>query len=243
MSRRLWTEEETEYLRAHYGRNRWKAIGRKLGRTPSAIAQKASLLGLKQIAWKKGEPPAELLAFIREQHAAGALDSDMARQWNAEHPGQQVQRRSLCYLRHTMGLLKNKESLRERRREGQRKQLEVLGVSRFQDLGRRFRRRRAASAGWPEGTTPLEMRILDVMLDGELRDRTELAEAIGHDHLQQRHFFKTRTGAQSALANLVRKGLLRRTAKRMRRGVGKGRSRFLYWMPMDVIRDRKRKTA
>ena len=243
MSGTRWTDEEIDYLRSHYGRGRWKAIGRRLGRSEAAVAQKASLLGLKQLQWKKGSPPQDLLDFIRTQHAAGALDADMARQWNDRHPERSIGRRSLCYLRRSLGLTKNEASILQRRREGYERQMQVLGVSSVTDLSTRHRKREAMKAGWKVPTTPMERQILALMLDGELRGRLEIAEAVGHAGRPQRHWFKCKYGAQSALANLVRKRLLKRTGKRIRRGEGKGHSVYLYWMPLDVMRNRTRRSA
>jgi hypothetical protein len=240
MSGRPWTEDELDYLRTHFGRNRCKRIGRQINRSAAAVALKANEIGLRLLPWRRGEPPADLIEFMRQQHAAGLLDTDIARAWNAAHPDRKIERRTLCYYRRKLGLPVNETARVERRRAGQRRQMQVLRIDSPVELCRRFHRRAAVRAGWPPDTTPLELRILAVMKDGQPRCRADIAELIGQSHRPQRWWFKCKVGAQSALANLVRKGLLKRTQARIQKRPGKGNTRYEYWMPLAVLRERRR---
>jgi hypothetical protein len=80
---------------------------------------------------------------------------------------------------------------------------------------------------------------MNVMADGEFRTRREIAELTGQVKKQQRWWFKVGYGSQSALANLVNRGMLRRSAKRIRKRGGKGQTAYEYWMPLDVLRIKK----
>ncbi len=45
--KREWTEFEVDVLRKYYGRKSLLAIGRALGRSPTAVSKKAISLGIK----------------------------------------------------------------------------------------------------------------------------------------------------------------------------------------------------
>jgi hypothetical protein len=190
-------------------------------------------------AYPRGQCPEDLQQFISDRHAQGLLDTEITEQWNAANPGRTIGRRNLCYVRRSLlGLPVNAERRQDVRRLAQRRQMEVLGVTRFADVAKRARRRAAMRAGWPVDLRPAELRILAVMEDGEHRTRTEIAAAVG-ERGDARHWFKCKYGSQSALANLVSRGLLRRSRLRMRRVGGKGCSQHEYWMPLDVLASRK----
>ena len=246
MSGRPWTPEEIEYLRRHYQRGAARRIGRELNRSAAAVALKAFSLGmrLRACSWPKGRPPEDLLGFILRSNAAGLLDTQITEHWNREHPDRKVCRRTVTYLRGKhLGLPVNEEKRLERRREAYRKQMLTLGVRSAPEIAQRFHRRNAIREGWPPECGPLELRILRVMQDGQPRNRAELAAAIGHGGMRQRAYFKTRRGSKSALTNLVKMGLLRRSKNRIPKGKspGKGNTCYEYWMPLEVLRTRRPK--
>lgn len=237
--KRPWTIDDLITLRELYGRKTAKQLGRQLGRSASAVMLKANALGLS----RRYGAPAGLLDFIRQQHAAGYLDTDIHSQWMANH-GQlyPVDRKSIRNYRAGLGLPVNSERRLQRRRDAHRKQLETMGIASLQVLAVRRQRRAALQSGWPLDLSPLEVRIMDALQDGQFRTRREIAEAIGARCEKQRTWFKCRRGTKTALGNLVVRGLVRRTAGRTRKGHGKGATAYEYWIPLDVLRNRKRRS-
>jgi len=239
--KRKWTDEENEALRAGWKRGCVASFAKRFGRSKTSVSQHATWLGLAIYRKRTCDP--ELLEFIREQHAAGLLDTEMHRAWNDAHPSDPVTRERICYVRRKfLGLDKNHDQLKACKQRAYKRQMEVLGIKSMPDLWERHMRRQALKHGWPADVRPLEIQILDVMLDGEFRTRAEIAAAIGLRSNNQREWFKTSSGSQSAIANLVNRGLLRRSSRRTRRSRtgGSGRTSYEYWMPLEVRRSRPR---
>ena len=82
----------------------------------------------------------------------------------------------------------------------------------------------------------MDVRILQAWSDGQYHTRQEIAAAIGCRTDKQRAWFKCRRGSQTALHNLVERGLVKRTLGRTRKVGGKGGTAFEYWIPLDVLR-------
>lgn len=104
--------------------------------------------------------------------------------------------------------------------------MEVLGLAGFHVLAKRRQQRFAREAGLPLDLRPLEVRVFQVLRQGEYLTRAEIAERLGHATSCQR----------TALDNLVDRGLVRRSAKRTRKLGGKGRTAYEYWVPLEVFR-------
>jgi hypothetical protein len=235
-----WTPEQTAVLIEHYGKRTCDWIARRIGRGGRSVYLKAAAMG---IARKYGQPE-DRIAFVRQQHAAGLLDSEICRAWNQQHPDRETNRRTINYIRMRLLKLPVNESRRlEKRREGYRSQMAKLGIAKLPDIQARIRKREALRAGFPADLRPLEVRIASLMADGQYRTRQEIAAGTGVKSDKQRKWFSCRYGSQSALDNLVDRGLLKRTTGRIRRlpNGGNGRTCFEYWMPLDVLRKHRQR--
>jgi predicted transcriptional regulator len=232
MGGRAWSEEDIATVRALHGKRTLKQIAEMLGRTWRGVANVAYELGII----KQYGAPDDVLEFIRAQHAAGKLDAEIEREWNAQHPDRPVKRRNVTNWRRNLGLPINREALLRCKRAAYERQMRVLGISSFNVLAARRQRRVAIKAGLPLDLRPLEVRIFQVLLRGGYWTRQELAEAIGSYRKKQRSWFKCRYGSKSALDNLVDRGLVKRTEHRTRKMGGKGRTAYEYWVPLDVMR-------
>jgi DNA-binding CsgD family transcriptional regulator len=232
--KRPWTDEDEATLRTLYGKKTCQQIGRLLMRSAASVQQHAQALGLSR---KYGPDPA-LLAYVAQEHAAGRLDTEIASGWQAMHPELYVCRESVSYYRRkVLGLPINEHRRLEVRRDAQRKQMAVLRISSFADLARRRHRRFVLQSGWPIDLKPLEVRVLNVLAErGGYMTRKEIARGIGCRSPDQRDWFKCGYGSQTALGNLMRRGLIRRSNGRTRKGQGKGGSSYEYWIPLDVLR-------
>jgi hypothetical protein len=245
MSGREWTQEDVDLLRANYKHGAAERLSGRMGRSAQAIRQKARGLGLMIQSHRRGEYPPDLVAFIRERHAAGKLDCEIAAEWNRSRRGIHVERRKVGYLRtRVLGLPLHAERILERKRDGYRTQLQTLSAGSLTDITRRARQRRSMESGWPIslGLRPLEVQILDVLGDGALHTRLEIAETLGTAHRPRHEYFCAKyaeAGGGCVLNHLVRRGLVRRSRGRSRRRAGKGRSQFEYWLPIETLRLRK----
>lgn len=234
MGRRRWSEAELEVLRRGYGHVPTARLAEQLDRSEKAVGIAASVCGLT----RRRIMPEGLLEFIRARHAAGLLDTEIQAGWNAEHPDATVCRKTVAYHRRKMGLATNETRLAEKRRAGYRRQLETLRITSLAVLAQRRQRRPAVEAGLPTDLRPLEVRVFQVLRRGGYWTRAEIARECGYqrcDRTAQREWFKCKYGSQSALSNLVNRGLVRRTVGRTRRRGGKGNTAYEYWVPLDVL--------
>lgn len=232
MSGRPWSEADRQLVRAHYKQRSTARLAQQLGRSETAVRLQADALGL----CKRRRIPEGLLEFIRSRHAAGDLDTDIHAAWIELRPEAAVTRESVRNYRYRMGLPVNAERRLERRRAAHRKQLQTLRIDSLRVLAQRRVRRVASQAGLPLDFRPLEVRTFLALRAGGYMTRQEIAHAIGVRSGQQRSWFKCRYGSQSALDNLVDRGLVRRSNARTRKLGGKGRSAYEYWVPLDVLK-------
>lgn len=233
MSGRKWTAEELDLVRTWYKRRTTKWLAGQVGHSFDAVRQQAVLLGVH----KPRVVPAGLLEFIRDCHGRGMLDTEIHSAWLAAHPDSTIDRKSVCNYRHKLGLPVNAARRVEVRRQAYQTQLQVLGIAGLNVLAARRQRRPALEAGLPADLRPLEVRIFVALRSGGYMTRQEIAAAIGVQSDRQRTWFKCRYGSQSALDNLVKRGLVRRTSGRTRKlpDRGKGCTAYEYWVPMDVL--------
>lgn len=232
MSGRAWTAEDLEFLRENYSTRTARWIARKVGRSAPAVLQQAAVLGLRKIRTRRGAWREQMDEFLRAAIAAGKLDGEMADDWNALGRWS-VNARAICYYRHLLGIEMGdvqKERRLAQRRNGLRKQLEVLGCRTFGEVHKRRLRREAASAGWPLDCSRFEVRVLNLMADGKPRTKREIAEALGFQLRTSRDTLMTRKGGGSVLANLVSRGLLVRSKGRPVAGRGKGSAYRVWWL-------------
>lgn len=237
--KRKWTAADEQLLRDNWSFGCVRRLAQQLGRSKASVMQHAATLGLA--LWRREYCEPELLDFIRAQHAAGLIDTQIHRAWLAEHPDSTIKRERVAYVRRRfLKLPRNEDTLREVKRASYERQMEVLGVESLPQVWVRHLRRQAIRQGWPPDLGPLECRILNVMLDGQYRTRAEIAAALGLRPEAKTTWFKTSSGSQSGISNLLNRGLLRRSQRRMRKLGGKGSTCYEYWMPLDVIRSRPR---
>lgn len=155
---RAWTAAEDEYLRGHYGpralaRQTGEAIGRALGRTREAVANRARALGYIGASWRRLDP-----VTVARLHAQGLTDGSIARQTG-------FHRHTVEAVRHSLGLAPHR-----RRRLGRTA------------VGREAKARMARAAtlaGWPRAASLAQVAVLELLKARPLLTASDVREALG----------------------------------------------------------------
>lgn len=227
MKRRAWTTPELDRVRREYGTRPAADLARDLRRSLRAVYFAAHKLGLMRCY--KGRLPG-LAAFVREQVAAGATDTDIAQAWGCE-------RHAISRRRKVMGLPGNARGERflARIRAGMRRQCAAAGVASLGAVRQQVFRRRAAAAGWPDDLRPRAVQILGLLWDAGPMTRRELSDAMGLRWLGSRKSLHSNDVEGSYLAHLMARGLVV-CMGRLAKGKGKGGSRCVYALPLGIER-------
>lgn len=227
MGGRAWTESELSYLREHYRRGYAPEIAKALLRSVSSVHQQARL---NDIRTTSNPAPKGWQETMRLMNAEGYSDSEVAKAIGCS-------RRHTCALRRKLGLPNN--NLSERRingiRERTKQQCEEKGVRNLGEVRSRVFRERARRAGWPDDLRPTAVRILNALWDNGPMARREICEAIGLTWRGARASLKSRDPEGSHLGHLVARGLVVNLGRRVK-GEGKGRSVYLYSLPLWIER-------
>lgn len=167
---RWWDTGEVRRLREWWGKVPVAEIARRLGRTIPAVEQYARhRLGLG----KPHRPTGHYEKAIRQGHARGLHDADIARQL-------EVCRETVAYHRRKLGLPAHGHDERARRKvaQGVKRQLKDWGADSLVHL--RWQRHRVASLlrGWPAATTPRQCDVLDLLASGP-RTKRQIQEHLG----------------------------------------------------------------
>jgi hypothetical protein len=208
-----------------------RAVAEELGRTLTSIYQLRDRLGLCKKANRYGP---EFEAFIREKHALGWSDAEIA----AAH-GNGCERHTVGAWRKRLGLAVNTLSEHRRRKVAAktREQLKRAGLPSIGYLRVKAFRDRARVAGWPEDLRPRAVQILNALWEHGPLTRRQLADIIGMPWKGTRKSLCSNDPEGSYLAHLINRGLvisLHRAHKIT--GKGRGRSVNLYSLPLWIER-------
>lgn len=230
--RRLFTDEEKQFVIDHAKTHTAAWVAAQLNRSLASIYQLRDRLGLTTPNAPLGEAFA---AFLKEKHALGWSDAEIAEAWGCE--------------RHTVGDHRKKHGLsentfsqhrRDKVRQKTREQLKAAGLPTLAAVRAKAFRDRARSAGWPDDLRPRHVQILNTLWDNGPMTRLAIAKAIGArtdfpgPH-PQRRVLHSNDPEGSYLAHLIARGLLV-TLGRRARGKGKGKSVFIYSLPLTIQR-------
>ena len=224
---RLFTDEQIEYVRAHYGRLTAAQIAQKIGRSASGVYQLAGRLGLSRKRPRLGD------AFdrkLKDLHGQGLTDTAIAARLGCE-------RHTVGDHRGKLGLPANTHSAWQRRRVAARtrEQLRRAGLPTLAALRAQAYRDRAAAAGWPDDLRPRAVQILNALWDRGPMTRRELAEAIGMPWKGSRKSLTSNDPEGSYLAHLIKRGLVINLG-RLRKASGRGHSTCVYSLPLWIDR-------
>ena len=226
MSGRLWTQDDLDYLRRWHGRRPVPLIAHALKRTVSSTYRKAVQCGLS--TGKQSQLGTKLESFLREKHALGWSDAEIATAFGCE-------RHTVGDWRKRFGLASNAYSEHFRRRVARktRQQLRTAGVGSLKDLQVEAWRQRAREMGWPEDLRWRSIQILEALYTRGPLTRREIAEAIGMPWKGSRKSLVSNDPEGSYLAHLQARGLVIRLG-RVVRGKGSGYSTNLYSLALHV---------
>lgn len=226
MSGRPYTSKEIRILRESFGRVTAAAVAKRIGRSASGVHQAWVRLGLSA----KRRDPGPLQEYIREKHAIGWSDGEIALAWG-------VQRSWVSEQRRRLGLGNNRRSAHCRAKvaEQTKKQVAQAGVKSLAQVRRLAFDEFAKRHGWPSDLRPRAVQILDLLYQYGLHTRRQIAEAIGMPWKGSRKSLVSNDAEGSYLAHLAARGLVVRSL-RVVRGRGKGGSCDLYSIAPGVKR-------
>lgn len=203
-------------------------VAAALNRSPGACYQAAARLGIRVANHAEYGP--EFEAFLREKHAEGWSDADIARDWFGV-------RETVSDIRRRLGLPCNTHNARhiEKIRAATARQCEDNDVASLGELRSVVFRLRACEAGWPAACTPMMCGILDQLETGP-KTRRQLCAAMG----KRWHRCKalTTSNGGSAMFALVKMGCVVRGG-RVPFAPGKGMTEFQYRLAPGFKRDTK----
>jgi hypothetical protein len=222
-----WSDAEIRVLRRDYRKKRTSDIAAALGRERKQVFNKAFELGLCR---KQRIRHAELEKLVREKHALGWSDAEIAAAFGCE--------------RHTIGIVRKKLGLpasgrgqhyRERVRQKTAEQLAAAGVATLGQLRAKVYAARSQAAGWPAGLRPRAVEILNALWERGPQTRRQLAAAVGMPWHGSRKSLHSNDREGSYVANLMARGLVVKLG-RVVKGKGSGHSVCLYSLPMGIER-------
>jgi hypothetical protein len=183
-------------------------LARQLGRSETSVHQARHKMGLSRKVSPHG---AEFEAFVREKHAMGWSDREVAEAWTKRWPDcRPCERHSVGVARARLGLPDNALSEHRRRLVAQKtaEQLKGAGLPSIGHLRVEAFRRRAIEAGWPEDLGPRHVQILNALWDNGPMTRRELAAAIGMPWKDSRASLRSNDPEGTYLAHLIRRGMV-----------------------------------
>jgi len=224
---RKWTTTELFVLRRHYHKLSATAIANRIGRSTRAVYMKAAELGMSE-SRSAAEDRERLDGLIREKHALGWPDTEIANQWGCSREWVGERRRA-------MGLPSNALSQYRRAKVARKtaEQLRAAGLESLAQLRVKVYRERARAAGWPEDLRPRAVQILNFLHAHGPATRRQIADAIGMPWKGSRKSLVSNDPEGSYLAHLIKRGLVV-SLGRMVKGKGRGRSVQLYALPLWV---------
>jgi hypothetical protein len=214
------------------------------------MPQIAAILGLrvsqvyfvrKKIGLTKRIAPhgPEFEAFIREKHATGHSDTEIAAAWSKLHRGfRPTDRHLVSERREKLKLGSNKFSERQRNLIAQktRRQLRRAGLRSMADLRIRSHRDFAIRSGWPTDLLHRQVQMLNALWDRGPMTRREIADAIGMPwKTPSNSLVCAQLPEGTYLANLITRGLVVNLGRKVG-GNGRGKNVCLYSLPLWIER-------
>ena len=167
---RIWNANEDACLREHYRQRGCAWVERALGRTAASVQKRAARLGIST-SYRPGMWTTADDAALKRLYEEGHTGREIARQLGRHH-------RTVHEHRVRLGIPlnwseeRNSERLRELSiRSGQR----VRFVEAQKDRHNKF----ARDCGWPEGLTPRQVTILNLLWERGPLTRREIVDALG----------------------------------------------------------------
>ena len=234
MIRKPWTEADDRRLRKLWGLP-IAELCRRMGRGQASIYGHATRLGLTRKLDRHEWTP-KALADLRRLNAAGWSDTRIAHAFECE-------RHTISRMRQALGLPCRAA---EARRGNVGKQLATLGLSAPNQLRLAAWQARAAALGWPatingRSVNVRHLQILELLWVAGPQTREQVVRRLGMARTRQNHWLASNGPGGSYLAELMRAGLVERSAGRLVAGRGKGRSRYLFALAPGVAPHRERK--
>ncbi len=237
----LYTQEEKGLVRQLYATHTAGQIAKIIhGSCESAtsIYCLAHKMGLRK--WPSW--PVEVLGRVRQLHAEGLTDGQIAKRMAdvfQPGPGGRSQVKSIRHDRFKLPV--NVKAWKESIRDNYKIQLRTMGLSSLKEMRTQAYRKFAIENGWPESLRPREVQILNVLAEHGPQTMLELATAIG--------MRTDRIGSNGRLdllndscrdgtytASLIKKGLIVYVAKFITgQPHGKARKPGHYLLTMDAI--------
>jgi len=225
-TRKLFTPEEIEYVKAHAHESSL-AVCRKLGRDHHAVLNLRWRLGIGR---KHADFGPRFVTFIREKAYQGWTATEMAKEWRCDRHA--VSRR--CKL---LGISLERWSPRQisRVRKKTREQCRKAGVSSlaavrvkaFKDYARRY--------GLPEDLLPREVQIINFLCRNGPSTRRQIAAGVGFPWKGSRKSLTGNRPEGTYLMHLINRGFVVNLG-RVVKGKGSGYSTCLYSVPLTFER-------
>lgn len=223
---RVWTPEQIETARANRGRLTAAEIAKLVGKSPSGVHQLFNRLGLS--AKRKQRP--ELLTLIKEKHALGWSDAEVAAEWNRLHPDDRLAREWICEVRRDKLKLPHNAYSDHRRQKvaaKTREQVAAAGLKTLAEVRVKAFRDFAKRQGWPDDLRPRAVQILKLLYETGPKTRREICDAIGMTWRGSRKSLCSNDPEGSYLAHLQARGLVIQLS-RVVKGKGSGHSVSKY---------------
>lgn len=240
-----WTPEDDAVLRELYpGSHPLADLAARLGRSVPALFNRAQKLGLHGTRKFKHpcEWPAEVIERVRTLHAEGLSDPQIAARM-ADVFGKDGPR-SVCHIRHRLGLPVHPGPLLEAKRRGVQTQQARLGITCGGELRVFGYRQFAARQGWPDDLPPRCVQILNLLCEHGPMTARDLAGRMGMDTSGRTCAQLLKCSAHSQLCRghgtytgvLLARGLIA-TQRRYTSGRGKGKNTLpnVYFVTAETI--------
>jgi hypothetical protein len=240
-----WTPAEEARLRELAHTMPWREVAAAMGLSLTTIWPRACKLkltkGLKGPIYKQ----LGLTAFLKEEHAAGWCDTEIAAEWNRRHPQVPISRSCISERRRNLGLPDNLLHQRRRRRVANktREQLRNAGLKSLAEVRAKAFADFAAKQGWTGfKLRPRAVQVLNVLYDRGPHTRRQICEVLGLRWKSARHNGLSANGGRkhpdrrgTYLSELVEAGLVVRLDRAVRTG-RPGGNVSLYAVAPDVKR-------
>ena len=230
MSGRPWTDQDLAELQRAYGREPVRAIAARLGRTMGAVYNAA---GAHELADAQRPITRRDERVIRRLNRAGYTDTEIAQELGRE-------RHTVSLRRKRLGLPCQRSSDRRRLQISQstRRQCQRIGVDSLGQIRALSLKIQVIRSGWPPDLEWRSTHILDLLEKHGPMTRRQLVAGLGMVW-RGRDSLKSNGPRGSYLAELVARGLVLNLG-RVVKGVGKGKSVYLYSLALGAERRKLR---
>lgn len=226
-NRRRFTPAEIDYVQAHKDESGVQ-VAKAIGRDHHAVLRLRERLGISK---KNADFGPAFVAFLREKHAAGWSDAEIAQAWKCD-------RHAVGFRRRKLGLPAIPWSDHQQRRVNERtkEQCRRAGVESLAAIRSLAFKKYAQRAGLPEDLKPREVQIVNFLCRQGPSTRRQIAEGIGASWTGVRTSLTTAYRPEGTyLMHLINRGLVVNLG-RIVKGKGSGHSTCLYSVPLTFER-------